>query len=283
MPKVKSNKLKPSVPKHERIRVVPLYQPKVKVDLRKLTDKEKDDPNDIFDPNHATQAPANSKLVYQGGVLLPNVEVFTIFWGKQYATGGALADYPAKLNTFFDTILQSTLMDQMAEYNTPKYSFGKGTRTGTITITAGAPKKGITDSAIQTQIKVWLAGNKAFPQPGKNTLYFLYLESGVTVTMGGSKSCSSFCGYHNNIGNSTFYAVMPYPSCSGCLGGKNPFDALTGTSTHELCEAITDAIPGTGWYDTNNGEIGDICAWQFKQLNGYNVQLEWSNKAKQCI
>ena len=59
--------------------------------------------------------------------------------------------------------------------------------------------------------------------------------------------------------------------------------ALTSTSSHELCEAITDAIPGHGWYDDANGEIGDICAWKNKQVAGYTVQLEWSNRARACI
>jgi hypothetical protein len=48
--------------------------------------------------------------------------------------------------------------------------------------------------------------------------------------------------------------------------GRNPIDALTSTSSHELCEAITDPIPGQGWYDDANGEIGDICAWKSKKL-----------------
>ena len=59
--------------------------------------------------------------------------------------------------------------------------------------------------------------------------------------------------------------------------------ALTSTSSHELCEAITDPIPGQGWYDDNNGEIGDICAWKTKQLGNYTIQLEWSNNASSCI
>jgi hypothetical protein len=46
----------------------------------------------------------------------------------------------------------------------------------------------------------------------------------------------------------------------------NAIDALTSTSSHELCEAITDPIPGQGWYDDANGEIGDICAWKSKNL-----------------
>ena len=80
-----------------------------------------------------------------------------------------------------------------------------------------------------------------------------------------------------------YYAVMPYPSCNGCLGGLKAFNALTGTSSHELSEAITDPVPGSGWYDDTNGEIGDICAWNFKTVASYTVQLEWSNRHKKCV
>ena len=80
-----------------------------------------------------------------------------------------------------------------------------------------------------------------------------------------------------------FYAAMPYPGCAGCMGGLAVLPALTSTSSHELCEAITDPIPGQGWYDDANGEIGDICAWKTKQLGAYTVQLEWSNTAGNCI
>src|SRR5215472_16169080 len=59
---------------------------------------------------------------------------------------------------------------------------------------------------------------------------------------------------------------MPYPGCAGCSGSMDTFSALTTTSSQELCEAITDAIPGQGWYDDTNGEIGDICAWKTKKL-----------------
>jgi hypothetical protein len=76
---------------------------------------------------------------------------------------------------------------------------------------------------------------------------------------------------------------MPFPGCSGCTGGLTAANALTSTSSHELCEAITDAIPGQGWYDDHNGEIGDICAWKTKQIGAFTVQLEWSNKANKCL
>jgi hypothetical protein len=76
---------------------------------------------------------------------------------------------------------------------------------------------------------------------------------------------------------------MPYPDCRGCSGALDPFAALTSTSSHELSEAVTDPVPGAGWYDEAHGEVGDVCAWQTKQLGGYTVQLEWSNRAGRCI
>ena len=81
------------------------------------------------------------------------------------------------------------------------------------------------------------------------------------------------CGQHQ-----IFYAAMPYPGCNGCLGSLSTFDAITSVSSHELCEVITDPIPGRGWYDDTFGEIGDICAWKTKQIGKYVVQKEWSNR-----
>jgi hypothetical protein len=48
-------------------------------------------------------------------------------------------------------------------------------------------------------------------------------------------------------------------------------------------EAITDPIPGQGWYDDTHGEIGDVCAWKTKKLGAYTIQLEWSNAAGKCV
>jgi hypothetical protein len=111
----------------------------------------------------------------------------------------------------------------------------------------------------------------------------VFLPPGITLSFDAGTSCSNFCGYHSDINGSIFYAVMPYPDCAGCTGSLSVTDALTSTSSHELCEAITDPVPGQGWYDDQNGEIGDICAWKIKKLGAYTVQLEWSNRAGQCV
>jgi hypothetical protein len=223
------------------------------------------------------------KLTYRGGPLLGSVQVFTIFWGSAWAPGGSAADFPARINTFFDTILSGPLMDQLAEYSTTSTTIGHGKLLGTLTVTSPAPHKHVSDAGIQQFLQQQIASN-AVPQPTPDTLYFVYTPPGTSITQGGSRSCQAFCGYHNDIHNGQiYYAAMPYPGCAGCTGGLAPFDALTSTTSHELCEAITDAIPGTGWYDDVNGEIGDICAWKSKLVQGYTVQLEWSNTANSCI
>ena len=146
-----------------------------------------------------------------------------------------------------------------------------------------APPPSVEDADIQRFVQEEIASDPAVPQPTANSLYFVFLPPGVTVGLDGGSSCVSFCGYHSAIDDKVFYAVMPYPDCGGCTGGLTVFDALTSTSSHELCEAITDPVPGRGWYDDQNGEIGDICAWQTKRLGDYLVQLEWSNQQGKCI
>jgi len=102
------------------------------------------------------------------------------------------------------------------------------------------------------------------------------------VVAGSERSCQAFCGYHERSAGGPF-AVVPYPNCAGCLADLQPLDALTSVCSHELAEAITDPVPGQGWYDDTNGEIGDVCAWQNKKLGAYEVQLLWSNRANACV
>ena len=226
-------------------------------------------------------ATKNAQLVYNDGPLLTGVQVFTIFWGTAWQQGAA-SGVIAKVNGFFDFVLTSSLIDQLAEYSVLQYKIGHGKRIGTVTLTSPDVPASVDDSAIQQMIQQQISTGK-LPPSNPNLLYFVFLPSGVTVTQGGSASCQVFCGYHDAIANQVFYAVMPYPDCSGCASSLSTFDALTVTASHELCEAITDPIPGQGWYDNANGEIGDICAWQTKKIGQYTVQKEWSNKAASCV
>ena len=104
--------------------------------------------------------------------------------------------------------------------------------------------------------------------------------SGVTVTLEGAASCQQFCGYHDSHDGSLFYAVVPYGDCAGCELAGTVFDSMTVIASHELCEAITDPIPGSGWYDDVNGEIGDICEGSNKVINTVAVRAAASTTFK---
>ena len=166
----------------EHIRVVPLHQPTI-------------------------AAPPQADVTYRGGALIPNVEVFTIFWGKLWASSPASTDTMSKLNKFFGDILVSPLIDQLAEYNVPGKTIGHGSFIGTKVITVNAPARSVTDSVIQAQLKKWIS-SQAIVKNTANALYFIYLDPGIVSILGGSRSCQSYCGYHNNVGT-VYYAVMP--------------------------------------------------------------------------
>lgn len=228
----------------------------------------------------ALAAPAAfPQLTYRGGPLLSAVEVFTVFWGAAWQDAQAPA--MDRLREFFQYIVTSPLLDQLAEYSVTGAAIGHGSVVGSAAITESEPPATASDAAIQAQLSAWIADG-TIAKPTSNRLYFVYLPPGVVADLGGQQSCSSFCGYHNSAGSGLFYAVMPFPDCDGCRGGSPVLDALTSTSSHELCEAITDPIPGRGWYDDANGEIGDICAWRTRSLDGWTVQLEWSNQLNDC-
>jgi hypothetical protein len=259
MPTKARRKKSQDAPKHP-IRVVPLHRPEA--------------------PARAAAAAA-PVLTYRNGPLLTAVQVFTVFWGSawQQAPNTGLLQ---QMNQFFDYILTSQLMDQLAEYSVPGQAIGHGSRSGTTVLTSPVPGASVQDSDIQQLLQQQIDAG-TLPATNPNTLYFVFLPQGVQVVQANSASCQAFCGYHDSFGNNVYYAVMPYPDCQGCTGGLALSDALTSTTSHELCEAITDPIPGQGWYDDSNGEIGDICAWKTRTLGSYTIQLEWSNQAGSCI
>jgi len=245
-------------PQHP-IRVVPLYRPEAP-------------------PAVAAAAP---HLTYRNGPLLTAVQVFTVFWGSAWLQASN-SDLLKRINQFFDYILTSQLIDLLGEYGVPGQAIGHGSRIGTAVLTSPDPGASVQDIAIRQLLQQEI-NSGTLPAANPNTLYFIFLPDGVQVVQGNTASCQSFCGYHDFFGGAVYYAVMPYPGCSGCTGGRAVFDALTSTTSHELCESITDPIPGQGWYDDIHGEIGDICAWKTRTLGNYTIQLEWSNKAGSCI
>src|ERR1043166_3954142 len=143
----------------EYVRVVPLHPPKAVASIDAVARARRADrEGDLFDGRpHALLAPVHMR--YNGGPLLTNVEVFTIFWGKSWRTKSARAVMNG-LNKFFQAVLVSPLIDQLAEYGVPGKPIGHGRLSGTKVITAQAPVGSVTDSVLRTRLESWLAAGR---------------------------------------------------------------------------------------------------------------------------
>ncbi|MEO6573471.1 MAG: hypothetical protein ABIP89_06510 [Polyangiaceae bacterium] len=224
------------------------------------------------------------QALWSGGDLLQNPTIVTIsFPGDDLVD--AIEDF---VSSFGCTPYWQAVV---GEYGVHEAIAGRPVR-----LTEAAPGK-IDDSAIQ----VWLANklekhDPAFDPPTPDSLYAIYYPAETVITEGGAQSCQQFGGYHNNLvlsdGTRVAYAVMPRCSSFDSLSG---IDALTGTSSHEFAEAVTDPYPSDApayqspdddhfiWGVLIGGEVGDLCVnvneRAFFSPVGYPffVQRTWSN------
>ncbi len=265
------------------------------------------------------QPPAGAHLSYYGGPVMSNVQVVTVFW-----TSAVDAGVQTTMPAFYSAITDSTYYDLVSEYATnitpvgggsgTNQSIGRGSSGGTFTIIPSTCNDGslctIDDTAIQSELLAQINGGH-LPAPeldnkgNVNTLYMIYFPLNVTITQGGSQSCVVFCAYHgttsaqyklNNLEYGVFPDMSPSSSCfGGCGADPNYLNDTTAVSSHELVEAVTDAQvglanvvgPPLAWYDSVNGEIGDICNAQQATVTiggtTWTVQTQWSNALGNCV
>lgn len=261
-------------------------------------------PQPLFDSTGPTAKPqvysasyGSGNLINHGGPEISNAAFYAVYWnstvaGSTQTTGGGTIQN--LISSFVASFSGSGNYTSNANYSTTDYTIVQQYGAAATPIVYNLVYAGstvdnqpfqstITDSAIQT----WLAGlfNNNKITPNANTIYGTYFPSGTTITLGGSSSCTSFCGYHSNFlynGMQIKYAVFPYPNCSGCslsTDGLTVGDMLTIVGSHEIREAVTDSL-GTAWFDSSGYEADDKCVWHnlYKMVIGsYWVQPEYSN------
>jgi hypothetical protein len=273
-------------------------------------------------------APVSAHLTYFGGRVVSNMQVVQVLWGTGgigSGNGQFLANVKnttaPSMATFYQQVLNSAYVDWLSEYDTDITAFGGGPGTNQtigrgsfveqVVITPSDTSNPIDDVAIQTELANQItAGHLPAPTTdangNNNTYYAIFFPHGLQITMGGSGSCvaGGFCAYHGTIadagGHEIYYGVHPdMQAGSGCdvgCGGGTTFQNDTSVASHEMVETITDGEvglatsfgPPLSWYDSKNGEIGDICNAQQGTIVGgdgftYTVQAEFSNVADKCI
>jgi len=90
------------------------------------------------------------RLTYRGGPLLNAVQVVTAFWGAEWLADEA--PLLTQINDFFLYILDSPLMDQLAEYSVPGTQIAHGSLAGTEIITDTQPGSTVTDAEVKNLI-----------------------------------------------------------------------------------------------------------------------------------
>lgn len=257
-------------------------------------------------PTKESNSGAKTQLLYYGGPVISTPKVFTVFWGSNVD-----AATKQKIGGFYAAAVDSSLMDFLNQYKTnikgvdgregSNQSIGRGTYGGEFTITPMHTSKNLDDRDIQAELESQIQNHK-LPVPDDNTLFMIHFPAGISITIEGAASCSSFCAYHEgfvskSLGN-IFYGVMPdlaSGACSfGCGFNGNPFANTTVVSSHELVEAITDPFPTPGsspsypqaWNTNDGNEIGDLCAstsTQLKTSKGiFQLQREFDNATHSC-
>lgn len=265
-------------------------------------------------------APSGAHLTYYGGPVISNVHIVEVLYGAGSYDPEVAGTSSPTLGKFFTDITDSGYISLLTQYSTDitstpgtNQAIGTGTFDGVYQITPSAANSGSTidDTQVQAELIAQItAGNLPAPvldaTGDVNTVYMIYFPPGVTTTDGSTTSCVSggYCAYHGattgtyngvNLLYGIFPDMQPGSGCATGCGTSTTYGNYTSVSSHELSEAITDPMVSLAfttasplaWYDSVNGEIGDICNDQQGTYvaNGttYTIQYEFSNAANNCV
>lgn len=236
------------------------------------------------------------EMEYFGGSVFSKVKLVSVLWGPNVN-----ATWVSGLPGYHAAIVNSTYLDQLAEYSTKgvksvdgkhtgKQTIKRGTYLGQIQITPKNTKANITDKQVRAEL-AYQIGQGVLPPNDLNTFYMIYFPPGVTIKAFHLISCQNFGAYHDAASgkvtkSNIFYAVEPDCHYS--------FNSQTIVSAHEFSEATTDNIPTPGsnpsypqaWNNASGYEIGDLCEGTQGTLtagkNSYPVQQEYLNSKGAC-
>jgi len=244
----------------------------------------------------AENAGAPSNVQYHGGWTLNPAKVVPIFWGSYWQTDPGARE-ASVIAAFFDRFGESTQFDVLTEYYDTATGPVRPLTLTDMTFPGGGawydpsdpPGQVVTDAITQGEVSKYLLTHPF----GSTTIHEVFVGPAYYADNGaGGTSCGGpnlqFCAYHSlfsSNGNLVTYAIVPYPSCGGCLAGFSAVEGMEHFSTHETREAITDPYFDGWWNSTNGEELDDQCAWDPSPFadGGFAYQYEWSNAASACV
>lgn len=220
-------------------------------------------------------------VTFHGGALLDQVEVQGVYYGAKWNSDPTAHAQVSLFDGYLNYLVDSPYTDALASAG---YNVGAGTaQAGVVDAKVLKKHQVVKDSAIRQALQADIDSHLV-EQPDANRLYIVFVQPGNVEKAGRGSGTSKtrFLGYHdhfaghdaNGIDQQIYYAIIPYHSKPNAFHSElpTPFDSMTSTVSHEFAEAVTDPVPGDGWYDDDlNGEIGDLTQSRVI-LNGYYVQ-----------
>jgi hypothetical protein len=248
--------------------------------------------------SHTNPNPNLSGLLNYGGGQIQSVpKIYVIYWKFKGQGDPGKAEFKL-LNSFLSGVGSSAWLNTVTQYydtndgniTNPAGQYHSGKKSGFLKDNKTAIPNVPTDAQLQLEAQKLVDKFGADP----NASYVVATPHGHSTSGFGTE----YCAYHGAFtykGTVIAYTDMPYmsdagPSCgSGFVNNPGTYDGVTIVEGHELAETQTD--PGadySGW-GGNEGEIGDICAWDSTTSNQpfttgtYPVQPLYSDTAKACV
>jgi hypothetical protein len=244
-------------------------------------------------------------MAYFGGPVLPSVSQVNVYWANNT---GSLWGNPA---TFEGALNTSNMIELVNRYTFQPQSNGHWPVASYFWyFPGGGPGALVYDNQVQSEVRSLAAADVAAGRQSSaswSAIYHVFLPPGTDECFtnpaqgcynpdGHAPGPFAFCAYHGYTqlpsGQYVAYDVQPYAEVSGCQQSGTGLEAQDQANVlgHELAEAISDAIPGAGWYQewpTGDGEIGDECAFEpIKQILGggqvYYIQDWYSTARHDC-
>ncbi len=167
-------------------------------------------------PGHPLYAPPSGFAVYRasygsgnlvdhGGLEIPNAAFKQVFFNGSTYDATTATGINGFVNAFGGSVPDYTIIQQYGSHAPIAPGL---TNAGVYDGNGGTPST-ISDTQIQNYLAGAFAGGLAV---SSSTIYGVYLPQGTTSTMGSSKSCTNYCGYHSHFtyaGTQIKYAVLP--------------------------------------------------------------------------
>jgi len=211
------------------------------------------------------------------GRVLEHPEIHNLYLDDDWDANNGDAPTRAELDAFTKGLVESGYFDAASQYGVKRASFNGSHERSVLC----APLQPIAGNAEMVELLAWIScevGFNPLPVPGvfpaltgvpkanDDSLYVVYLPRSVTIIDGG---CDSLSAYHffGAAPDIDFKFIVPVPrsqtfafavvptACAKATTREGIRDLITRAASHEIIEAATDPIVGTGWL--NNSIISE--------------------------